>query len=396
MPMNKIDVDLVKEAGNYVSKLLEDKLSDKVEFHTIDHAKCVVDNSEFIGKNSGLTDDEINIVKLCAWFHDAGYIIKVEGHEEESAKIAVEFLSSNGIDEKIISQVKNCIMATRTPQQPKDILSKVLCDADLMHFSKDDYFEKIEKMRRQWINLSEKKIGKRKFHATSLKFFETHEYHTDFAKIELQPKKDINLQLLQKEIYMLEQEKEKKLLETKAKKVKPKGYSRGVESMFRNTARMQINLSSIADNKSNILISVNAIIMSISMTVMVTRLDQMPEYVVPTLIFLLFCLVTIVFAILSTRPNISSVTFDKEDIKQNKVNLLFFGNFHKMELNDYEEAINGLMNNEDNLYSTMIKDQYFLGKVLKKKYKLLRIAYNVFMIGIIISVFAFVFAFINI
>jgi hypothetical protein len=223
-----------------------------------------------------------------------------------------------------------------------------------------------------------------------------HEYHTDFAKKEFQAKKDKNLQLLQKEIYMLVQEKEKKLLETKAKKAKTKGYSRGVESMFRNTARMQINLSSIADNKSNILISVNAIIMSISMTVLVTRFEEIPQFIIPTLIFLLFCLVTIVFAILSTRPNISSGTYSKEDIKQNKVNLLFFGNFYNMELDDYEWAIGELMKNEDNLYSTMIKDQYFLGKVLAKKYKLLRIAYNVFMIGIVVSVFAFVFAFINV
>lgn len=395
MSMNKIDIDLVKEAEKYVRKLLDEKLSDKIEFHTFDHAKSVVDNSEFIGKNSNLTDDEINIVKLCAWFHDVGYIFKVEGHEEESANIVTDFLTSKGIDDSIITQVKNCILATRTPQQPKDLISKVLCDADLMHLSEDDYFEKIEKMRNEWIKLTEKKISKRKFHSTSLKFFETHNYHTDFAKKELQPKKEINLQLLQKEIYMLEQEKEKKLLDTKAKKVKPKGYSRGVESMFRNTARMQINLSSIADNKSNILISVNAIIISISMTVMVTRLDQIPEYVLPTLIFLLFCLVTIIFAILSTRPNVSSGTFTKEDIKQNKVNLLFFGNFYKMELDDYEIAIGDLMKNDDNLYSTMIKDQYFLGKVLAKKYKLLRIAYNVFMIGIIMSVLAFVFAFIG-
>ncbi len=394
--MKKIDVNLVKEAGNYVTKLLDDNLSDSIEFHTVDHAKCVSDNSEFIGKNCGLTDDEINIVKLCAWFHDTGYIIKPEGHEEESAKIATEFLTSKGIDKSVITQVQNCILSTRMPQQPDDLISKVLCDADLMNLSENNYFEKIDKMRKEWINLSENNISKRKFHSTSVKFFQQHKYHTDFAKKELQPKKDNNLQLLQKEIYMLEQEKEKKLLATKTKKAKPKGYSRGVESMFRNTARMQINLSSIADNKSNILISVNAIIISISMTVLVTRLEEMPEYIIPTLIFLVFCLVTIVFAILSTRPNISSVNFSKEDIKQNKVNLLFFGNFYKMELNDYELAIGELMNNEDNLYSTMIKDQYFLGKVLAKKYKLLRIAYNVFMIGIVISVFSFVFAFINI
>jgi hypothetical protein len=159
---------------------------------------------------------------------------------------------------------------------------------------------------------------------------------------------------------------------------------------------MQINLSAIADNKSNILISVNAIILSISITVLVTRFESTPNIIMPTLIFLIFCLITIVFAILSTRPNISSGVFSKEDIKQNKVNLLFFGNFYNMELDDYKWAIGELMKNDENLYSLMISDQYSLGKVLAKKYKLLRIAYSVFMFGIIISVLAFVFAFISV
>ena len=394
--MNKIDADLVQEAGNYVTKLMEDKLPDTIEYHSIDHVKYVVDSSEFIGKRCGLSEDEINIVKLCAWFHDIGFIITPENNEKACAKIATEFLTSKGIDDSIITQVKNCILTTCIPQQPKDLISRVLCDADLKHLSEDNYFEWIENLRKELINISGEKISKRKFHSMSVKFFQRHEYHTDFAKKKLQPKKEKNLQLLQKEIYMLEQKKEKELLETKQKKAKPKGYSRGVESMFRLTARNQISLSSIADNKSNILISVNAIIMSVAMTVLVTRFDETPNIILPTLIFLVFCLVTIVFAILSTRPNISSGKFSKEDIKQNKVNLLFFGNFYNMELDDYEWAIGELMKNDENLYSTMIKDQHSLGKVLAKKYKLLRIAYNVFMIGIIISVLAFVFAFINV
>jgi len=129
---------------------------------------------------------------------------------------------------------------------------------------------------------------------------------------------------------------------------------------------------------------------------LVSRFEEVPSIIIPTIIFILFSLITIVFAILSTRPNISSGTFTKEDIRQNKVNLLFFGNFYNMELDDYEWAIEELMKNDENLYSTMIKDQYFLGKVLARKYKLLRIAYSIFMFGIIISVLSFVLAFVNI
>ena len=394
--MTKINADIVNEAGNYVTNFLEDKLPNSITFHTIDHAKDVVESAEYIGRNCGLNDEELNIVKVCAWFHDAGYIIQPENHEEESARIATDFLTSNGVNENSISQVKKSILSTKMQQQPNDQISKVLCDADLSHLASDNYLERIEKMRQEWINLSDEKFGKRKFHSISVKLFKRHTYHTDFAKKELQPNKDRNLQLLLKEIYMIEQKKEDKLLDTKAKKEKPKGYSRGVESMFRLTARNQISLSSIADNKSNILISVNSIILSVALTVLVSRFDETPAIILPTILFLLFCMITIIFAILSTRPNISSGTFSKEDIKQNKVNLLFFGNFYNMELDDYEWAIGELMKNDTNLYGTMIKDQYYLGKVLAKKYKLLRIAYNVFMFGIIISVLAFVFAFINV
>ncbi len=79
----------------------------------------------------------------------------------------------------------------------------------------------------------------------------------------------------------------------------------------------------------------------------------------------------------------------REDVKLKKVNLLFFGNFHKMKLEDYEWAIGEMLQDKDYIYSALTKDLYFLGVVLDRKYKLLRITYNIFMVGIIISVLTF-------
>ncbi len=394
--MGKISAEILKEAGDYVTKILEEKLPADILFHDLAHTQYVVEGVEEIGRKSGLNEDDLNRAKLCAWFHDVGFAVDPQNHEEEGIKIMTEFLSSKGVEENILIHVKNCILATQMPQQPKDLVSKVMCDADLRHLTENDYFERIELLRKEWINLTGENFGKTKFYKYSVKFFKNHNYHTEYAQKEYQSKKDKNFQQLKKEIYIMEQKKEKGLLGKKDKKKEKKGYSRGVESMFRLTARNQISLSAIADNKSNILISVNALIMSILLTVLVSRFEEVPSIIIPTIIFILFSLITIVFAILSTRPNISSGTFTKEDIRQNKVNLLFFGNFYNMELDDYEWAIEELMKNDENLYSTMIKDQYFLGKVLARKYKLLRIAYSIFMFGIIISVLSFVLAFVNI
>jgi hypothetical protein len=57
-----------------------------------------------------------------------------------------------------------------------------------------------------------------------------------------------------------------------------------------------------------------------------------------------------------------------------------FGNFYKMPLEEYEWAVNEMMKDNAYLYNSMIKDLYFFGVVLEKKYRLLRITYNIFMI----------------
>ncbi|NPA37067.1 MAG: HD domain-containing protein [Chlorobi bacterium] len=387
--MKTITTDLVKEAEDFVHNLLKKELSCDYVFHNIDHTRYVAEKAGLIGKNSGLSEAELNIVVFSAWFHDVGYIKGYENHEKRSADMAEEFLSSKDIGPDIIDTVKSCILATRMPQLPKNLLSQVLCDADMAHMADDNYFDWFKRSRKEWNNTKDNKVNKVKYLEMSKEFFENHNYFTEYAQKELLPGKEKNLKLLDEKLNSEKSKKDKK-------KKKSKKYSRGVESMFRNTARMQINLSAIADKKSNILISVNTIIISIATTVLVSRFEETPNIILPTLVFLFFSLATIVLAILSTRPHVSSGTFTREDLKNSKVNLLFFGNFYNMDLEEYEWALNELMKNEDRLYSAMIHDQHSLGKVLAKKYKLLRLAYNTFMFGIITSVLSFIIAFMNV
>src|SRR5690606_19074764 len=109
----------------------------------------------------------------------------------------------------------------------------------------------------------------------------------------------------------------------------------------------------------------------------------------PTVIFTLFSVVSMILSIIATRPNVTSGEFTKEDVENQDVNLTFFGNFHKMELKEFEWAISELLKDKNYVYTSLTKDLYFLGKVLDRKYRLLRITYTVFMIGIIISLISF-------
>lgn len=172
-------------------------------------------------------------------------------------------------------------------------------------------------------------------------------------------------------------------------KKKDKRPDRGIETMFRITSTNNQRLSDMADNKSNILITVNSIILSVVIALLLRKLDNNAHLIFPTIILLSISLATMVIAILATRPSIPSGYYTAEDLKEKRVNLLFFGNFHRMDLQNYTVGMKQVMEDREFLYNTLIKDVYSQGVVLGRKFKLLRLAYNIFMYGLIASVLAF-------
>ena len=163
--------------------------------------------------------------------------------------------------------------------------------------------------------------------------------------------------------------------------------------MYRTTYRTHVNLSSIADNKANIMLSINAIIISIVVANLVPKIPGDYRLAVPTLILVAVCLIALVYAILSTRPKVTEGRATREDVAQKRTNLLFFGNFYQMDLEDFHWGMMEMIKDSDFLYSSMTRDLYYLGVVLAKKYRFLRICYNVFMYGLIVAVTAFAMAF---
>ncbi|MBC3539987.1 Pycsar system effector family protein [Rufibacter sediminis] len=180
------------------------------------------------------------------------------------------------------------------------------------------------------------------------------------------------------------------LPEEKTKKDKSDKSRRGVETMFRITAANQMRLSDMADNKAHILLTINSIIVSILLSVLFRKLDTEPELIVPAILFLFTSLTTMVMAILVTMPRIKRNKPVQRDPAAEKVNLMFFGDYHSMTLLEYEAGITELMTTSQSLYGSMIKDNYHLGLVLQKKYTSLRFAYIFFMVGFVISVLSFV------
>ena len=177
-------------------------------------------------------------------------------------------------------------------------------------------------------------------------------------------------------------------------KTKPKkslgSRKRGTETVFRTAYRTHLDLSSLADTKANIMISINGLILSIIIAGVGPRIDANPWILYPVVVLLLVCLVSMVFAILSARPRINRHEVTLDDVRENKTNILFFGNYANMSEADYVEGMEELLQSGERIYHNMIRDLYGIGTVLMKKYSLLRYAYTVFMVGLVVSVLLFI------
>jgi hypothetical protein len=172
------------------------------------------------------------------------------------------------------------------------------------------------------------------------------------------------------------------------------GTNRGVETLFRSAYRVQMDLTGLADNKANMMISINGIIISIIIASVAPKLDANPWLLVPTTVFLLGNLVSIIYAILAARPRVSTIPITLADLEHSQGNILFFGDFANLTQDDFTEGMLDLLQDKSVVYETMIKNLYGLGAVLKKKFALLKVAYNAFMLALITGVSSFIGVFI--
>lgn len=385
----------------HIFSLCKNDLPPQVVYHNFDHITDVVNAVEEIGKAEGLSENDLELLLIAAWFHDIGFINTIDNHEDSSKVIAKTYLAKINYPNDKIELVLELIEATRMPQNPKNKLEEVICDADLFHLGCENFTEKSNLLQSELAQLCDKHFTELEWLNKNLDFLKNHNYFTNYAFSKLNSQKTANWLKLEKDIKKITAKIEEqnlksklKVAEQKRKKDKDERPDRGIETMFRVTLRNHIKLSDIADTKANILLSVSAIVLSIALSTLFPKLDSPKnEYLIyPTYLFLIVTVVTMVFSILSTRPKVTSGTFTKDDVLNKKVNLLFFGSFHKMPLQDFQEGMFEMMNDRDYLYKSLMQDLYFLGKVLDKKYRLLRIAYTVFMIGVVLSVISFIFA----
>ncbi len=188
--MSKITAQIIEQTKAYVFDILDKDLSKACVFHSWDHTMDVYNNSMIIGTESDFSIDDLNALAMSALFHDIGYVETYGGHEEVSVLMAKDYLAGLEIDPIYIERVVEAIEATKVPQSPKNLISKALCDADLMHLAKPDYFERMELLREEWKLTGRADLSETDFHQQSIVFFNFHTFHTKYGRKVLAVKKE--------------------------------------------------------------------------------------------------------------------------------------------------------------------------------------------------------------
>ncbi|MDQ1094932.1 MULTISPECIES: Pycsar system effector family protein [Chryseobacterium] len=388
-------MNILHKAKDYVETLFKNRLSSIYFYHNFVHTTYTVNKAEEIMKHTPVSAEDQEKVLLALWFHDTGYVESPENHEEKGVEIMKNFLQQEQYPQHKIDDIAQLILATQITHEPQTLLEKIVKDADCSHFASHDYNDISDALRKEWELTNVRCFSNEQWNEGNLNMLRNkHKFYTDYAKENWEPLKKKNIKKIEKKLIKEEDKKEDRKEAADSKKEKS---DRSVDTLFRITLSNHTRLSDIADSKANILLSVNAIIISVCLSVLVPKLDapRNSHLIIPSFILLLSSVLTIIFAILSTKPNVTKARFSLQDVKDRKVNLLFFGNFNRMLFEDYQEAMNVLIKDRDYIYDSMVKDLYFLGKVLDRKYKLLSTTYKIFMAGIVISVLSFGYAFLT-
>lgn len=382
-----MDSSIYKKTENYIRDLFNKMDSDELIFHNLHHTETVVQRAKEIAAHHELAERDMIILFIAAWFHDAGYLFTgAEGHEDKSAQLANNFMQINHIDADMMKEVEGCILATKYPRKPETLLQEIICDADTYHLGTKEFKETNKQVFKE-LRLKEPDLDKQEWQEEALAFIRSHVYYTTYCKHLLDGRKLENIRKLEDKVDR--QEKTPGRFNLSEEKNLP---TKGIQTMLRLTSGNHLDLSEMADHKANILISVNSIIISVILGLLFRKLQDEPYLTIPSILFLLSSVTTIVIAILATRPKLGGGTFTTEDVINKKTNLLFFGNFHKAPFEQYNEAMRKMMRDPNYLYGALINDIYQLAVVLGRKYKLIRLAYNIFMFGLVISVVAFAIA----
>ncbi len=385
---------IIESAKQYVLNLWNEHRDKRLVYHNFSQTAEVARLVEIIGRQARQTDEVVETATLAAWFHASGYLYDYQQFAEKSAVSAEFFLAERRYTPEKIHRVRQCIVTAMTNLHPKPTEAQLLCDAITAYNLTENFEKRAPLLRLEWELFENKKMPENEWQQFLYQQLLDAVFYLGYSKTTFEP--IVNQQfLLQKQVVDKLSEK-KNANQNAAILAKQNDFDgltkrslrQGISTFFRSNYGNHIHLSAIADNKAHIMISVNSILLSVAISMLTyqTLTNKNPLLILPIVIFCVTGLTSLIFAVLSSRPRVNTPIPGLR-------NPIFFGNFVHLTPEEYDNQVNEMLRDGKLLYGNMSRDIYNLGKVLDKKYRLLTFSYNVFMLGFVATVVAFLAAY---
>ncbi len=401
--INKVEV--------FATDFITNKIPESVVYHDISFTHRLVSGVKEISEKENISEEDKELLIIAAWIFGIGYydaeIFKsnkiLSGCMDCTIREGKPFLESIHYPPQKIERVFEILNNTKHPLNPKTKLEFIFADALYMDFAREKGKKYIKKMYQELLIFQGLNMGKKKWNEQLINLLENHTFYTDYGKAVLEVKKHKLINALKKDIKALKNiqnsalKKELEISDKELKNLKNSLKSSGnfdvrtIQTLFRNTSRNHYTLNEMVDRKANIMISINSIINSLIIGgILGPSLAIVDLKLIPAFILVLSSSISIFYAILAIRPDKTHGEFTEEDIRNKQGNLLYFGNFYNMSYRDYEWAMLELISDKNYMYSSLIKDIYYLGEKIQKKHAYLRKSLTIFLVGTALSVIGFI------
>ncbi len=192
-----MDINICLFQGIYtkVYKALDQDLPRWLTYHNAAHTKYVIQQAVTIALHENISGRDLCLVKIAALYHDAGFLINHENHEEHGCALASRELLGTQLTQTEIDTVCGMILATNIPQKPKNILEKIVADADLEYLGTDKFEEFGGNLYKELLHFNPK-LSLKEWDKIQIDFLSNHSYHTNYCKIHKEPRKQQNLEMV--------------------------------------------------------------------------------------------------------------------------------------------------------------------------------------------------------
>ncbi|MEM8908379.1 MAG: Pycsar system effector family protein [Bacteroidota bacterium] len=386
-------------AKAHVLKLFNQYPDSRLVYHNFKRTTEIAAGVERLATEENAESEATEVAMLAAWFYGSGYLRQYDKPGEQSAVFAQAFLEQQDYPEDRQQAVVTIIHAAHAAQPVQNTAQALLNDAIHAYNMTTHFFHHRPLLRLEWELLQNRRLSGIEWNQLQLQALLQTKFYTAYAKEHYEPMIAQHILVQRERVekdklnrFQMVDEKEGQLKKFQGLEKRLPGSA--TQTFFRANYRNHINLSAIADNKANIMISVNAILISVVISILSYQniSQRNPMVILPVVIFLVTGLSSLIFAVLSIRPKVTSKNEGGVDLEKAKQNIVFFGNFVNLELEQFEEAVDAVLRDGQLLYGNMTRDLYFLGKVLDKKYRFLTISYNIFMVGFAATVITFLVA----